>query len=82
MHPRRNGLDLLAVASLSAFAVVVVFVLRIGPVVLKLTDGVGVHSGDALGLVALLAALAITSRSSTPGTIRARAAEERQPRVQ
>ena len=53
----RRTLEIAASALLVTAALVVVLVLRIGPVVLTLADGIGVHSGDSFGLIAAMGAL-------------------------
>ncbi len=60
----RYGVELLAAAALVILAMDVVLVLRIGPVILPLTAERGVHSGDLLGVMASLGAIALLARSA------------------
>jgi len=47
--------------ALTAIAAIVIFVLKIGAVVATITPEHGVHAGDPIGMMALLAALAVLS---------------------
>ena len=63
-YSRRDVLELCGAACLVALALAVVLVLRVGPVLLVLGRGRGVHSGDALGLLFAAAALALMAHGS------------------
>lgn len=59
-------------AAFATTAIVVVLFMRIGPVVLTLAPGRGIHTGDSLGLMSAAAALFLLEPllrvSSTAGT--------------
>ena len=63
-YSHRDAFELCGAACLAALALAVVLVLRIGPVLLVLVQGRGVHSGDALGLLFVAAALALVANGS------------------
>jgi hypothetical protein len=63
-YSHRDVLELCGAACLAALALAVVLVLRIGPVLLVLGQGRGVHSGDALGVLFAAAALALMAHGS------------------
>ena len=74
--PTRRALYVLGATALALLAMAVVFVLRLGPVVLSLTDGAGVHSGDIIGVISALGSVTLAWRAASAGsplTRRARA---------
>jgi hypothetical protein len=51
----------LLAGALSALAVLIIFAMKIGAVVATITPEHGVHSGDLIGLIALLGAAALAA---------------------
>jgi hypothetical protein len=63
-YSSRDVLELCGAACLAVLAVGVVLVLRIGPVLLVLGQGRGMHSGDLLGLLSAAGALGLVVHGS------------------
>jgi hypothetical protein len=61
--PKRT-LELAASAVLVAVGLAIVLVARVGPVVLTVAEGRGVHFGDSFGVLAAMGALWLVARPS------------------